>query len=77
MDRMTDHISQLQKARERLVETRRELAEAIATTASLSPERASEFTTIQEAISAIDEAIRDEAKHRDQRNASGSGFLSK
>ena len=69
MDRMTDHINQLQKTRERLVETRREMAEAIATTPSLSPDRASEFTAIQEATNSIDEAIRDEA------NLSGGGFL--
>jgi hypothetical protein len=77
MDCMTDHINQLQKARDRLVAKRREMAEAIATTASLSPDRASEFATMQEAINAVDEAIRDEAKQRDQGNASGSGFLSR
>ena len=76
VDYMTDHIDQLQKARDRLVETRREMGEAIATTASLSPDRASEFAAIQEAISAIDDAIRDEARHRDQEKASGSVFLS-
>jgi hypothetical protein len=74
---MIDHINQLQKARDRLVEKRREMAEAIATTASLSPDRASEFAAIQEAIGAIDEAIRDEARYRDQANANGSGFLSR
>jgi hypothetical protein len=75
MDRMTDHINQLQKARERLVATRREMAEAIATTASLSPDRAAEFTSIQEVINSIDEAIRDETIH-DEVNRNSGGFLS-
>lgn len=65
MDRMTDHINQLQKERERLVATRREMAEAIATTASLSPDRAAAFTAIQEAINSVDEATRDETIHDD------------
>jgi hypothetical protein len=38
------------------------MAEAIATTASLSPDRAAEFTAIQEAINSVDEAIRDETR---------------
>jgi hypothetical protein len=75
MDRMTDHIDQLQKARERLVATRREMAEAIATKASLSPDRAAEFTAIQEAINSMDEAIRDETIH-DGASRNSGGFLS-
>jgi hypothetical protein len=75
MDRMTDHINQLQKARERLVATRREMAEVIATTASLSPDRAAEFTAIQEAINSMDEAIRDETIH-DGASRNSGGFLS-
>jgi hypothetical protein len=51
------------------------MAEAIATTASLSPDRAAEFTAIQEAINSMDEAIRDETIH-DGASRNSGGFLS-
>jgi acyl-CoA reductase-like NAD-dependent aldehyde dehydrogenase len=56
------YVQQLQKARERLVAHRREMAEIIINTAAFIPERAVEFTEIQDAIKSIDEAIEDEAK---------------
>jgi acyl-CoA reductase-like NAD-dependent aldehyde dehydrogenase len=56
------YVQQLQKARERLVAHRREMAEIIINTAVFIPERAVEFTEIQDAIETIDEAIEDEAK---------------
>ena len=55
------YVQQLQKARERLVAHRREMAEII-NTAAFIPERAVEFTEIQDAIKSIDEAIEEEAK---------------
>ena len=56
------YVQQLQKARERLVAHRREMAEIIINTAAFIPERAVEFTEIQDAIRSVDEAIEDEAK---------------
>jgi hypothetical protein len=56
------YVQQLQKARERLVAHRREMAEIIINTAAFIPDRAVEFTEIQDAIKSIDEAIEDEAK---------------
>jgi acyl-CoA reductase-like NAD-dependent aldehyde dehydrogenase len=56
------YVQQLRKARERLVAHRREMAEIIINTAAFIPERAVEFTEIQDAIKSIDEAIEDEAK---------------
>jgi hypothetical protein len=56
------YVQQLQNARERLVAHRREMAEIIINTAAFIPERAVEFTEIQDAINSIDEAIEDEAK---------------
>jgi len=47
------HVQQLQKARERLVAHRREMAEIIINTAAFTPERAVEFTEIQEVVSQI------------------------
>ena len=56
------YVQQLQKARERLVAHRREMAEIIINTAAFIPERAVEFTEIQNAIKSIDEAIEDEGR---------------
>jgi len=56
------YVQQLQEARERLVAHRREMAEIIINTAAFIPERAVEFTEIQNAIKSIDEALEDEAK---------------
>ena len=56
------YVQQLQKARERLVAHRREMAEIIINTAAFIPERAVEFTEFQDAIKSIDEAIENEAK---------------
>ena len=56
------YVQQLQKARERLVAHRREMAEIIINTAAFIPERAVEFTEIQNAINSIDEAIEDEGR---------------
>jgi hypothetical protein len=56
------HVQQLQKARERMVAHRREMAEIIINTAAFIPERAFEFTEIQDAIKSIDEANEVEAK---------------
>jgi hypothetical protein len=47
------YVQQLQKARERLVAHRREMAEIIINTAAFIPERAVEFTEIQDAIKSI------------------------
>ena len=55
------YVQQLQKAREWLVAHRREMAEII-NTAAFIPERAAEFTEIEDAIKSIDEAIDEEAK---------------
>lgn len=55
-------VQQLPSARERLVAHRREVAEIIINTEAFIPERAVEFTQIQDPINTLDEAIEDEAK---------------
>ena len=61
------YVQQLQKARERLVAHRREMAEIIINTAAFIPERAAEFTEIQDAIKSIeDEAKRTGTVLRDE-----------
>ncbi len=59
----SDHTANLRKARERLVEDRRQLAADLAKPFKRGDERKRElFTAIQSAIDAIDRAIEDERK---------------
>ena len=51
------YVQQLQKARDRLVAHRREMAEIIINTAAFIPERAVEFTEIQDAVKSIDDEV--------------------
>ena len=63
MTNESDHTANLRKARERLVEDRRQLAADLAKPFKRGDERKRElFTAIQSAIDAIDRAIEDERK---------------
>ena len=61
MTKESDHTANLRKARERLVEDRRQLAADLAKPFQRGDDKKRElFTAIQSAIDAIDQAIEDE-----------------
>jgi hypothetical protein len=72
---MSDHVKALEKAREMMVKSRREMAEALSELydAKTTPRNRPLFNEIQHTIEQIDKAIEDERKSAPQKPVSGFG----